>query len=264
MKRNGADQQYARGQWGLSIEYFFRSGRDRRVSDRNAGLCRPARAPIVIHYRVTAGREACRGGSHGRGVSSANVPGGERLMARRASNRDCGRRMEGELALTDIDGTASEARRRPIVYTGFEWRGSAELGTAACAKCMAVSEAGNRHRGTLVRSRSRRGGRVRVAVREERHCADYCYYFYINFVFPAVGARPAYRTSGRCDHCRHGIRAKTWLPPRRRHSCPSAMVHGCRRCTRCPYTRFAREFKVAGGPRRDCAAVVAGGVGAVE
>ena len=132
------------GQWP-SIEYSA-SGRDRPWFQIASGPL-PAKLGALYPYSSTAWiawQKHDAADLAGAWVVVGHVPGGKDFYGTARIDRDADGDWRASYALTDIEGVAFGGGSKAIVYTGFEWRGSAELGTRAVREVYAVSEDGNR------------------------------------------------------------------------------------------------------------------------
>jgi quinohemoprotein amine dehydrogenase len=100
-------------------------------------------------------------------VVVGHVPGGKDFHGTARIEHAAGGEWQASYALTDIDGVAFSGGSKAIVYTGFEWRGSAELGTRTVREVYAVSEDGNRIQGRWFDADHAEEGGDWVAVRED-------------------------------------------------------------------------------------------------
>jgi quinohemoprotein amine dehydrogenase len=155
------------GQWP-SIEYSA-SGRDRPWFQIASGPL-PAKLAALYPYSTaawTAWQKHAAADLAGAWVVVGHVPGGEDFYGTARIDRDAGGDWKASYALTDIDGIAFSGGSKAIVYTGFEWRGSAELGTRSVREVYAVSEDGNRIEGRWFDPDHAEEGGDWVAVRED-------------------------------------------------------------------------------------------------
>jgi quinohemoprotein amine dehydrogenase len=155
------------GQWP-SIEYSA-SGRDRPWFQIASGPL-PAKLAALYPYSTTAWtawQKHAAADLAGAWVVVGHVPGGEDFYGTARIDRDAGGDWKASYALTDIDGVAFSGGSKAIVYTGFEWRGSAELGTRSVREVYAVSEDGNRIEGRWFDPDHAEEGGDWVAVRED-------------------------------------------------------------------------------------------------
>jgi len=135
------------GQWP-SIEYSA-SGRDRPWFQIASGPL-PAKLAALYPYSSTAWtawQKHAPADLAGAWVVVGHVPGGKDFYGTARIDRDAGGDWQASYALTDLDGVAFGGGSKAIVYTGFEWRGSAELGTRTVREVYAVSEDGDRIQG---------------------------------------------------------------------------------------------------------------------
>ncbi|HWS66905.1 MAG TPA: quinohemoprotein amine dehydrogenase subunit alpha [Steroidobacteraceae bacterium] len=155
------------GQWP-SIEYSA-SGRDRPWFQIASGPL-PAKLAALYPYSSTAWtawQKHVPADLAGAWVIVGHVPGGKDLYGTAHIERAAGGDWQASYALTDIDGVALSGGSKAIVYTGFEWRGSAELGTRTVREVYAVSEDGNRIQGRWFDADHAEEGGDWVAVRED-------------------------------------------------------------------------------------------------
>jgi quinohemoprotein amine dehydrogenase len=155
------------GQWP-SIEYSA-SGRDRPWFQIASGPL-PAKLAALYPYSSTAWtawQKHTPAELAGAWVIVGHVPGGKDFYGTARIDRAAGGDWQASYALTDIDGVAFSGGSKAIVYTGFEWRGSAELGTRTVREVYAVSEDGNRIQGRWFDADHAEEGGDWVAVRED-------------------------------------------------------------------------------------------------
>jgi quinohemoprotein amine dehydrogenase len=100
-------------------------------------------------------------------VVVGHVPGGKDFHGTARIDHAAGGDWQASYALTDIEGVAFSGGSKAIVYSGFEWRGSAELGTRTVREVFAVSEDGNRIQGRWFDADHAEEGGDWVAVRED-------------------------------------------------------------------------------------------------
>jgi quinohemoprotein amine dehydrogenase len=135
------------GQWP-SIEYSA-SGRDRPWFQIASGPL-PAKLAALYPFSSTAWTEwqqrPVRDLS-GDWVVVGRVPGGKDFYGTARIDRDAGGDYQARYRLTDVTGVASDGDSKAIVYTGYEWRGSAEVGGRSLREVYAVSDDGNRIQG---------------------------------------------------------------------------------------------------------------------
>ncbi len=77
-------------------------------------------------------------------VVVGRVPGGKNFYGTARIDRRPGGDYTAGYQLTDVGGFAFNGNSKAIVYTGYEWRGSAEVGDRSLREVFAVSEDGNR------------------------------------------------------------------------------------------------------------------------
>jgi quinohemoprotein amine dehydrogenase len=156
------------GQWP-SIEYSA-SGRDRPWFQIASGSL-PAKLAALYPYSSTAWtawQKHTPADLAGAWVIVGHVPGGKDFYGTaRIDHAAGGGDWQASYALTDIDGVAFSGGSKAIVYTGFEWRGSADLGTRAVREVYAVSEDGNRIQGRWFDADHAEEGGDWMAVRED-------------------------------------------------------------------------------------------------
>jgi quinohemoprotein amine dehydrogenase len=155
------------GQWP-SIEYSA-SGRDRPWFQIASGPL-PAKLAALYPYSSTAWtawQKHAPADLAGAWVIVGHVPGGKDFYGTARIDRAAGGDWQASYALTDLDGVAFSGGSKAIVYTGFEWRGSAELGTRTVREVYAVSEDGNRIQGRWFDADHAEEGGDWVAVRED-------------------------------------------------------------------------------------------------
>jgi quinohemoprotein amine dehydrogenase len=155
------------GQWA-SIEYSA-SGRDRPWFQIASGPL-PAKLAALYAYSSTAWtdwQKHAPADLAGSWVVIGHVPGGKDFHGTARIERAAGGDWQASYALADIDGVALTGGSKAIVYTGFEWRGSAELGTRSVREVFAVSEDGNRIKGRWFDAEHAEEGGDWLAVRED-------------------------------------------------------------------------------------------------
>ena len=167
------------GQWA-SLEYQA-SGRDRPWFQIATGPL-PAKLAALYPLSSTAWTEwqqhVARDLS-GTWVVLGHVPGGRDFhgtaLIDRAADARGGTDAQGRgsaeyrasYQLTSVDGIASSGGSKAIVYTGYEWRGSAKVGDRSLDEVYAVSEDGNRIQGRWFDADHAEDGGEWVAVRDE-------------------------------------------------------------------------------------------------
>jgi quinohemoprotein amine dehydrogenase len=155
------------GQWP-SIEYSA-SGRDRPWFQIASGPL-PAKLAALYPYSSTAWtawQKHAPADLAGAWVVVGHVPGGKDFFGTARIDRAAGGDWQASYALSDVEGVAFSGGSKAIVYTGFEWRGSAELGTRSVREVYAVSEDGNRIQGRWFDADHAEEGGEWVAVRED-------------------------------------------------------------------------------------------------
>lgn len=155
------------GQWP-SIEYSA-LGRDRPWFQIASGPL-PGKLAALYPYSTTAWtawQKHAPADLAGAWVVVGHVPGGKDFYGTARIERDAGGDWQASYTLTDIEGVGFSGSSKAIVYTGFEWRGSAELGTRSMREVYAVSEDGNRIEGRWFDPEHAEEGGDWVAVRED-------------------------------------------------------------------------------------------------
>lgn len=135
------------GQWP-SLEYQ-QSGRDRHWWDIASGPL-PAKLAALFPYSTAAWSEWQRHRSadlSGDWVIVGRVPGGRSFFGTGRIARDSEGDYTALYRLTDEDGAEFAGESKAIVYTGYEWRGSAEVAQRSRREVYRVSEDGNRIEG---------------------------------------------------------------------------------------------------------------------
>jgi quinohemoprotein amine dehydrogenase len=154
------------GQWP-SLEYQ-QGGRDRAWWEIANGKL-PEQLAALFPYESTAWTEwkarPARDLSGG-WVVVGHVPGGKDFYGsariERAADGDYTARYE----LADVAGIAMNGESKAIVYTGYEWRGRAEMGARSLREVYAVSEDGNRISGRWFDADHAEDGGEWTAIRE--------------------------------------------------------------------------------------------------
>jgi len=155
------------GQWP-SIEYSA-TGRDRPWFQIASGPL-PGKLAALYPYSSavwTAWQKHRAADLSGAWVVVGHVPGGRDFYGTARIDRDAGGDWQASYALTDIEGVAFSGGSKAIVYTGFEWRGSAEMGSRTLREVYAVSEDGNRIQGRWFDADHAEEGGDWLAVRED-------------------------------------------------------------------------------------------------
>ena len=94
------------------------------------------------------------------------VPGGRDFYGTARIVGDAGGSYQASYQLTDIDGTAISGESQALVYTKFEWRGSAKVAERSRREVYHVSEDGNRIEGRWFDAQHDEDGGEWTAVRE--------------------------------------------------------------------------------------------------
>lgn len=155
------------GQWP-SIEYSA-SGRDRPWWQIASG---PLPAKLAARYPLASAawsdwqKHPARDLSGG-WVVVGHVPGGRDFYGTAHIERDAAGDYQARYQLTDVAGIGIEGDSKAIVYTGYEWRGSAALGDRAVREVYAVSEDGNRITGRWFDAAHAEEGGDWLAVRDD-------------------------------------------------------------------------------------------------
>ena len=155
------------GQWP-SIEYSA-SGRDRPWFQIATGPL-PGKLAALYPFSSTAWTEWQKRPVRdlsGAWVLVGRVPGGKDFYGTARIDRDAGGDYQAHYQLTDVAGIAFDGDSKAIVYTGYEWRGSAEVGDRALREVYAVSADGNRIEGRWFDPDHAEEGGDWVAVRED-------------------------------------------------------------------------------------------------
>lgn len=132
------------GQWP-SLEYQ-QGGRDRAWWDIANGKL-PEQLAALFPFESTAWTQwksrPARDLSGG-WVVVGHVPGGKDFYGSARIERGADGDYSAHYELADVAGIAMNGESKAIVYTGYEWRGRAELGARSLREVYAVSEDGNR------------------------------------------------------------------------------------------------------------------------
>jgi quinohemoprotein amine dehydrogenase len=132
------------GQWP-SLEYQ-QSGRDRRWWDIASGP-QPAKLAALFPYSTSAWsdwKKHAAADLSGDWVIVGRVPGGRDFFGTGRIARNSQGDYTALYRLTDADGAEFSGQSKAIVYTGYEWRGSADLAQRSRREVYHVSEDGNR------------------------------------------------------------------------------------------------------------------------
>ena len=171
LQRRGADEwrKLANthvGQWP-SLEYQ-QSGRDRPWWQIASGPL-PEKLAALFPYESTAWTQwkarPARDLSGG-WVVVGHVPGGKDFYGSARIERTADGDYSAHYALSDVAGMAMNGESKAIVYTGYEWRGRAELGSRSLREVYAVSEDGNRITGRWFDADHDEDGGEWTAIRE--------------------------------------------------------------------------------------------------
>jgi quinohemoprotein amine dehydrogenase len=154
------------GQWA-SIEYSA-SGRDRAWWQIASGPL-PGKLAALYPFSTTAwsdwkSRPARELG--GNWVVVGHVPGGKDFYGTARIERDAAGDFKAHYALADVTGFEFNGDSKAILYTGYEWRGSAQVGDRSLREVYAVSEDGNRITGRWFDADHAEDGGEWTAVRE--------------------------------------------------------------------------------------------------
>ena len=154
------------GQWP-SLEYQA-SGRDRPWWQIASG---PMPAQLAALYPLntpawTAWQQHPAANLAGTWVVVGRVPGGRDFYGTARIVGDAGGSYQASYQLTDIDGTAISGESQALVYTKFEWRGSAKVAERSRREVYHVSEDGNRIEGRWFDAQHEEDGGEWTAVRE--------------------------------------------------------------------------------------------------
>lgn len=155
------------GQWP-SIEYSA-SGRDRQWFQIATGPL-PGKLAALYPFTTTAWTEWQKRPARdlsGAWVVVGRVPGGKDFYGTARIERDSGADYKAHYQLTDVAGIAFDGDSKAIVYTGYEWRGSADVGDRAVREVYAVAADGNRIEGRWFDPDHAEEGGDWVAVRED-------------------------------------------------------------------------------------------------
>lgn len=92
----------------------------------------------------TLWQEHPKGDLSGSWAVVGHVPGGHDFHGTANIEHDGAGDYRATYELTDTDGTALQGQSKAIVYTGYEWRGSAEIGGRALREVYTVGPSGNK------------------------------------------------------------------------------------------------------------------------
>jgi quinohemoprotein amine dehydrogenase len=99
-------------------------------------------------------------------VVVGHVPGGKDFYGSARIERSADGDYAAHYELADVAGIALKGESKAIVYTGYEWRGRAELGARSLREVYAVSEDGNRISGRWFDADHAEDGGEWTAIRE--------------------------------------------------------------------------------------------------
>jgi len=154
------------GQWP-SLEYQ-QGGRDRAWWDIANGKL-PEQLAALFPFESTAWTQwkarPARDLSGG-WVVVGHVPGGKDFYGSARIERLADGDYSAHYELADVAGIAMNGESKAIVYTGYEWRGRAELGGRSLREVYAVSEDGNRISGRWFDADHAEDGGEWTAIRE--------------------------------------------------------------------------------------------------
>lgn len=154
------------GQWP-SIEYSA-SGRDRPWFQIATG---PLPAKLAALYPLESAswvdwRKHVPADLSGGWVVVGHVPGGKDFYGSAQLSRGAAGEYQASYDLEDVAGIAIAGDSKAVVYTGYEWRGSATLGDQTVREVYAVSEDGNKITGRWFVTEHPEEGGDWVAVRD--------------------------------------------------------------------------------------------------
>jgi quinohemoprotein amine dehydrogenase len=154
------------GQWP-SLEYQA-SGRDRPWWQIASGPL-PGKLAALYPFASTAWSDwkarPVRDLSGG-WVVAGRVPGGKDFYGTARIERTPGGDYQARYQLADVTGFGFNGDSKAIVYTGYEWRGSAQVGGRSLREVYAVSEDGNRITGRWFDADHAEEGGEWTAIRE--------------------------------------------------------------------------------------------------
>lgn len=154
------------GQWP-SLEYQ-QGGRDRAWWEIANGKL-PEQLAALFPYESTAWTQwqarPARDLSGG-WVVVGHVPGGKDFYGSARIEHATDGDYSAHYDLTDVAGVALNGESKAIVYTGYEWRGRAQLGARSLHEVYAVSEDGNRISGRWFDTEHAEDGGEWTAIRE--------------------------------------------------------------------------------------------------
>jgi quinohemoprotein amine dehydrogenase len=154
------------GQWP-SLEYQ-QGGRDRawwdiangKLPEQLAALF-PFESTAWTQWRARPARDLSGGW-----VVVGHVPGGKDFYGSARIERSSDGDYSAHYALADVAGIALKGESKAIVYTGYEWRGRAQVGARSLREVYAVSEDGNRISGRWFDADHAEDGGEWTAIRE--------------------------------------------------------------------------------------------------
>lgn len=154
------------GQWP-SLEYQ-QGGRDRpwwqiangKLPDQLAALF-PFESTAWTQWKARPARDLSGGW-----VVVGHVPGAKDFYGSARIDRTADGDYSAHYELADVAGIAIKGESKAIVYTGYEWRGRAELGVRSLREVYAVSEDGNRISGRWFDADHAEDGGEWTAIRE--------------------------------------------------------------------------------------------------
>ncbi|MGO9991434.1 MAG: quinohemoprotein amine dehydrogenase subunit alpha [Steroidobacteraceae bacterium] len=155
------------GQWP-SIEYSA-SGRDRQWFQIATGPL-PGKLAALYPFSTTAWTEWQKRPARdlsGAWVVVGRVPGGKDFYGTARIERDSGGDYKAHYQLTDVAGIAFDGDSKAVVYTGYEWRGRADVGDRSLREVYAVAADGSRIEGRWFDPDHAEEGGDWVAVRED-------------------------------------------------------------------------------------------------
>ncbi len=154
------------GQWA-SIEYSA-SGRDRPWWQIASGPL-PGKLAALYPLSTAAWNDWKARPAHdlaGNWVAAGHVPGGKDFYGTARIERDAAGDFKAHYALADVTGFEFNGDSKAILYTGYEWRGSAQVGDRSLREVYAVSDDGNRITGRWFDADHAEDGGEWTAVRE--------------------------------------------------------------------------------------------------
>jgi quinohemoprotein amine dehydrogenase len=154
------------GQWP-SLEYQ-QGGRDRpwweiangKLPEQLAALF-PYESTAWTQWKARPARDLSGGW-----VVVGHVPGGKDFYGSARIERAPGGDYSAHYELADVAGIGIKGESKAIVYTGYEWRGRAEMGDRSLREVYAVSEDGNRISGRWFDADHAEDGGEWTAIRE--------------------------------------------------------------------------------------------------